>query len=46
MNTTKFQLEEAICFIGVTFRNVAKALIIGAEITQRQLHDESPAPNG
>ena len=45
MNTTKFQLEETVRFIGVTFRNVGEGLIIGAEIIQRQLNVQSLAPH-
>ena len=39
---TKVQLGESVSFIGVTYRSVGEGLLIGAEITERQLYRQSP----
>lgn len=33
VDTTKTQLEEPMCFIGIVYRNMGKRLPIGAEMT-------------
>ena len=40
-HTTKVLLGEPISFIEVTYRNMGEGLVIGAEMTQRQLHWQS-----
>ena len=43
---TKVQLGESIHFIGVTYRNMGEGLLIGAELTKRQLLHQSPLQHG
>jgi hypothetical protein len=38
MDTTEVQFDEPMSFIGITYRGVGEGLLIGAEISQRQLH--------
>ena len=45
-HTTKVLLGEPISFIGVTYRNMGEGLLTGAEMTQRQLHHQSPPSMG
>ena len=42
MGTTEGQFGEPMSFIGVTFRIMGEGLFIGAEMTQRQLHHQTP----
>ena len=39
-NTTEVQLGVPVSFIGVTYRNMGEELLIGTEMTQRQLHHQ------
>ena len=43
-NTTTAELGEPVSFIGVTYRNMGKELLTGAEMTQRQLHHGKATP--
>ena len=45
-DTTKVQLGEPMSFIGVTYRNMGEELLIGTEMTQRQLHHQGPFQHG
>ena len=38
LDTTQVQLGEPVSFIEVTYRNMGEELLIGSEMTQRQLH--------
>ena len=40
--TTKVQLGEPVSFIRVAYRNMGRDFLIGAEMTYRQLHHQSP----
>lgn len=40
------ELGELMSFIGDTYRDMSEELFIGAEMTQRQLHHQSPPPHG
>lgn len=40
------ELGELMSFIGDTYRDTSEELFIGAEMTQRQLHHQSPPPHG
>lgn len=45
-HTTKVLLGEPMGFIGVTYRNVGEGLFTEADITQSQLHPQSPPQHG
>lgn len=38
----KVHVGESVNFVGVTYKNMGEELLIGAEITQRQLCHQSP----
>lgn len=44
LDHTKVNFREPRRFIGVTYRNLFEDLLIGAEMTQKQLHHKRP-PN-
>lgn len=46
MDATKVQLDEPICFVGVTYRNMDDGLLLGAEKTPRELDYQSPPEHG
>jgi ABC-type transport system involved in Fe-S cluster assembly fused permease/ATPase subunit len=46
MNTTKVQLREPMNFIGVPYRSMREGLLTEAEMTQRQLHQQSSPLHG
>lgn len=41
MDTTKIQLGESVCFIGVTYIKKSEGLLTGTDMSQRQLDNES-----
>lgn len=43
---TKVQFGEPVSFVGVTYRNMGESLLIGGEITQRQLNHRRPPQHG
>jgi hypothetical protein len=44
--STKVQLDEPKSFIGVTYRNMSEGLLRGSEMSEIQLHCQSPLQHG
>lgn len=43
---TKVQFGEPVSFVGVTYKNMGESLLLGGEITQRQLNHQRAPQHG